>query len=239
MGELIDIDRKEASPLPPICTALVMGKKPQDAEISVVIESELSEIGTVGLYCVDAETGKRWRLDFDIRSTLETDRHAHEGTGEAAGIVDSDTIAECAAAVQAVFGEPIPDQPTAKPARLVKELQSITEMHRDQWPPSLLREQWQILFDHDKGRRKSPQHESRWLNLIGYCLRPGYGVAVDDWRVASVWKALHFKLAFPDGCNAHRVDDHVATHRWRLNSEPTNATRRSLAEGVANTEMET
>ncbi len=101
--------------------------------------------------------------------------------------------------MEAVFGElnPPPEQPTAKPGALVKRLQSITEMHRDEWPPSLLREQWQILFDHDKGRRKSPQHESRWLNLVGYCLRPGYGVAVDDWRVASVWKAIHSKLAFP------------------------------------------
>ncbi|WP_419189339.1 Hsp70 family protein [Stieleria marina] len=196
VGELIDIDRKEASPLPPICTALVMGKKRQNAEINVVIESELSEIGTVGLYCVDAETGKRWRLEFDIRSTLETDRDAHEGIGEAAGIVDSETVAECAGAIESVFGEPIPDQPIGKPARLVKQLQSITEMHRDKWPPSLLREQWQILFDHNQGRHKSPQHESRWLNLVGYCLRPGYGVAVDDWRVASVWKAVHSKLAF-------------------------------------------
>ena len=191
VGELIDIDRKEASPLPPICTALVLGKKRENAEISVVIESELSEIGTVGLYCVAPETGKRWRLEFDIRSTLETDRDAHDGIGETQGIVDSDTVAECSAAVQAVFGDD-----TAKPARLVKQLQSITETHRDQWPPSLLREQWQILFDHNQGRRKSPQHESRWLNLVGYCLRPGYGVAVDDWRVASVWKAVHSKLAF-------------------------------------------
>ena len=201
VGELIDIDRKELSPLPPICTALVMGKKRQDAEISVVIESELSEIGTVGLYCVDPDSGKRWRLDFDIRSTLETDRDAHQGTGEAAGIVDSDTVAQCAAAVQAIFGDPVAGErkmdPARQPSRLVKQLQTITDMHRDKWPPSLLREQWQILFDHKQGRRKSPQHESRWLNLIGYCLRPGYGVAVDDWRVASVWKAIHAKLVFP------------------------------------------
>ncbi|MFK8115598.1 MAG: Hsp70 family protein [Rubripirellula sp.] len=197
VGELIDIDRKETTPLPPICTALVLGKKRQDAEIRVVIESELSEIGTVGLFCVDPETGKRWRLEFDIRSTLETDREAHQGTGEAAGIVDSDTVAECAGAVKAVFGEPTADQAPVQPSALVKRLHSITEMHRDKWPPSLLREQWQILFDHDKGRRKSPQHEARWLNLVGYCLRPGYGVAVDDWRVASVWKAIHSKLAFP------------------------------------------
>ena len=44
------------------------------------------------------------------------------------------------------------------------------------------------------GRRKSPQHEARWLNLLGYALRPGYGLAVDDWRVAETWKRLGGKV---------------------------------------------
>jgi hypothetical protein len=28
------------------------------------------------------------------------------------------------------------------------------------------------------GRKKSPRHEVRWLNLSGFCLRPGFGVRV-------------------------------------------------------------
>ena len=44
---------------------------------------------------------------------------------------------------------------------------------------------------------ESPEHEARWLNLAGFCLRPGYGVAVDDWRVQQTWRLLHGKLAFP------------------------------------------
>src|SRR5947209_146492 len=34
----------------------------------------------------------------------------------------------------------------------------------------------------------SPDHEARWLNLTGFSLRPGYGLAVDDWRVAQTWR---------------------------------------------------
>ncbi|TWU04882.1 hsp70 family protein [Stieleria varia] len=195
VGELIGIDRAELSPLPPICTALVLGRRKQDETIRVVIEAELSEIGTVGLFCVDADSGKRWRLEFDIRSTLETDREAHSGEGETAGIIDAETVAGCESAIAEVFDADERDK-SQKPGKLVRQLQSITEMHRNQWPPSLLREQWQFLFDHHEGRRKSEQHESRWLNLVGFCLRPGYGVAVDDWRVSSVWKTIHGKLAF-------------------------------------------
>ncbi len=200
VGQLIEIDRSEASPLPPICTAIVEGKRKHDQTIRVVIEAELSEIGTVGLHCVDLDSAKRWRLDFDIRSTLETDRDAHDGTGEAAGIVDSETVTLCADAIAGVFGKQghsTESCPETKPSKLVKHLQSLTEMNRHRWPPSLLREQWQCLLNESEGRRKSAQHEARWLNLLGYCLRPGYGVAVDDWRVDQTWRSVYGKLAFP------------------------------------------
>ncbi|KAA1260031.1 Chaperone protein DnaK [Rubripirellula obstinata] len=196
VGQLIEIDRSEASPLPPICTAIVEGKRKQNQSIRVVIESELSEIGTVGLHCVDLDSPKRWRLDFDIRSTLETDRDAHDATGEAAGIVDSETVGMCEDAIESVFAEEA-NSTEAKPSKLVKQLQSVTEMNRHRWPPSLLREQWQCLLDQREGRRKSAQHEARWLNLLGFCLRPGYGVAVDDWRVDQTWRSVYGKLAFP------------------------------------------
>jgi hypothetical protein len=49
------------------------------------------------------------------------------------------------------------------------------------------------------GRKSSASHEARWLNLVGYSLRPGYGMAVDDWRVGEVWRQVHGKLAFASG----------------------------------------
>ncbi|TWU45226.1 Chaperone protein HscA [Novipirellula aureliae] len=196
VGELVQIDRTEMSPLPPICTALVQGKKRLDEEVKVVIEAELSEIGTIGLFCVDAESNKRWRLEFDIRSTLETDREAHTGSGEASGIIDAETMEQCGHAIASVFLNA--DSTTRQPPnKLVKTLQSISELSRNRWPPSLLRDMWQSLIENEQGRRQSAQHEARWLNLVGFCLRPGYGVAVDDWRVAQTWRVIHGKLAFP------------------------------------------
>ena len=192
VDELVPIKRSDMSPLPPICTALVRGRRRDGLQLNVLIESELSEIGTVGMYCVDEDSSKRWKLEFDIRSTLETDRGAHEGTGEAAGIVDTDTVAACAHAITSTFG----NESQIKPNQIVKRLQSLTETNRQNWPPSLLRELWQFLIDDETGRRRSPQHESRWINLVGYCLRPGYGFAVDDWRVQQTWSLLHGKLAF-------------------------------------------
>jgi len=37
-------------------------------------------------------------------------------------------------------------------------------------------------------RKISPEHETRWLNLTGYTLRPGFGDSLDSQRIKSLWK---------------------------------------------------
>jgi hypothetical protein len=54
---------------------------------------------------------------------------------------------------------------------------------------------WEMLIELEPARRQSQHHEARWLNLLGFALRPGYGLALDDWRVAETWRALYGKLA--------------------------------------------
>jgi hypothetical protein len=38
------------------------------------------------------------------------------------------------------------------------------------------------------GRKKSPAYEVRWLNLCGFCLRPGFGHPGDDFRIEQARK---------------------------------------------------
>jgi hypothetical protein len=54
---------------------------------------------------------------------------------------------------------------------------------------------WEALMEFEPGRRRSAVHETRWLNLLGFALRPGYGLAVDDWRVVQTWTTLQGKFA--------------------------------------------
>jgi hypothetical protein len=56
---------------------------------------------------------------------------------------------------------------------------------------------WEVVLDVEPGRRLSDQHEARWLNLLGFCLHPGYGLAVDDWRVAQTWRLYPQRVAHP------------------------------------------
>ena len=86
--------------------------------------------------------------------------------------------------------------PVAAVAAVGKRLEEVLGMGRGEWPTSVLRELWQALIECESGRRLSAQHEARWLNLTGFSLRPGYGLAVDDWRCNETWKLLQGKLAF-------------------------------------------
>jgi len=81
------------------------------------------------------------------------------------------------------------------PNRLMRRLDEASNMRRDDWPVSLLRrigdELIERFFD---GRRKSPEHEARWLNLVGYAYRPGYGLSLDDWRIEQLWRNVQGNL---------------------------------------------
>ncbi len=73
------------------------------------------------------------------------------------------------------------------PETLTKDLEAIIGKSKWSWDIISLRFIWQCLINHKSGRNKSIQHESRWLNLTGFSLRPGYGVAMDDWRTQQTW----------------------------------------------------
>ena len=54
---------------------------------------------------------------------------------------------------------------------------------RDSWTLPAIRRFGEVLIEFAAGRKKSPRHEVRWLNLAGFCLRPGFGVLGDDAQV--------------------------------------------------------
>ncbi len=92
--------------------------------------------------------------------------------------------------LRAVFA----DNGEQPPQRLIRRLARVLESPRAEWPTPLLRRIWDALMDLRQGRGRSAAHEARWLNLLGFSLRPGYGLAVDDWRVAETWRHVQGKL---------------------------------------------
>jgi hypothetical protein len=192
-GEAVAIDREQMTPLPPIRTVIKTRKKGEGERVAVALHARLTEIGTLELWCSEIGGRRSWRLQFDVRSATQTDVAAHVSAAEAEGFVDEAVWQECERLIRGAFGPGGED----KPEGLIKRLSAASGMNRNAWPSSLCRRMWEALMEVEPGRRRSPVHETRWLNLLGFALRPGFGLAVDDWRVAQTWTALSGKFAFP------------------------------------------
>ena len=192
-GAIVPVDPLQMVSLPPIRTVLQSGRKAMADEVSVILHARRTEIGTLELWCAEFKGDRQWRLQFDVRTASKPGMTAHGGAAEAQGFVDESIVDACAMLIRQSFqkkSEGITDRPEG----LVKRLELATGMARAEWPSSLMRNFWEVLLEVDEGRKLSAEHEARWLNLLGFSLRPGYGLAVDDWRVAQTWKMQSTKV---------------------------------------------
>lgn len=85
------------------------------------------------------------------------------------------------------------------PAGEIKRLRSELERllgPRNEWHGTLLRELFALLWDGAGRRRRSPDHERIWLNLAGFCMRPGFGYPLDEWRVKQLWSLYPSGIQF-------------------------------------------
>lgn len=205
-GDLVEVDPEQLRALPPIRTVIRSGKKKAAERVAVQVHARLTEIGTLAVWCSEARGDRSWRLELDVRSAVHSDAVAHEGAGEAAGVVPEETVAACRGLIDETFGR---SGKTARPDQLVKRLEEAVGQTRWDWPPLLLRAIWQALLERQAGRGFSVAHEARWLNLLGFALRPGFGVAVDDWRMARTWQLSHRGLG-------HRRNEMCRGEWWVL-----------------------
>ncbi len=190
-GTLVVAKPGQLAELPSLATLLRGGKRAGRTRMNVRLESKLTEIGTLEIYCVTRDGNNKWKLPFQTRSSPRLARDpADENTPET---VVTETWSEeqlegARQAIEAVYAE---GAPKSVPANLPKELESALGIKRDDWPLAVLRSLWDTLFDLASRRSISAEHEARWYNLVGYVLRPGWGDPLDPFRVELLWKTIH------------------------------------------------
>jgi hypothetical protein len=189
---------------------LTSGRRKSQAEvIPVTLQAQLSDIGTLELWCREATGDRQWQLQFDVRAAAgtrvaETPRAAGVAAGEE--VLDASTLEACGRLIHETFTS---TKPGAEPEGLMRRLEQVTEMPRTAWPSTVLRCFWEAQMAVVAGRQLSSAHEARWLNLAGFALRPGYGMALDDWRVAQTWRVLQ-------GHSQHPHNEMCRTEWWIL-----------------------
>ena len=69
---------------------------------------------------------------------------------------------------------------------------------RNSWPLPTIRQLADWLLEYADGRGRGPALEARWLNLCGFCLRPGFGYPGDDFRIDQARRIYASGLRFPN-----------------------------------------
>lgn len=181
-GEISRLDDDEFVRLPPIATVVQAPSGSTQREVRVQLTTAMTEVGTLEIHCVAVEdAARRWLLEFQLRA-------------ENGGTTDSSTtlparFPDAVQSLERIFGASSQPVDSKEVRRLRGHLEHLLG-RRDDWETVLLRALFDALMQRARRRRRSTEHERLWLNLAGYCLRPGVGDALDEWRIEQLCELL-------------------------------------------------
>jgi molecular chaperone DnaK (HSP70) len=178
LGDVVQFaaDDSELHMHAPLNAVIRYGKKAEERLIPVKLGARLTEIGTLETWCESKIGDNRWRLQFELRK-----KAAEQAERKAAAVVSEQAMRSSLELIQAVFS-PNAKSPTA-PEEVPATLEQTMGLGRNSWPLSAIRQIADAFLATADGRKKSPAYEIRWLNLCGFCLRPGFGYPGDDFRI--------------------------------------------------------
>ncbi len=185
-GDVLNIQPEQLLELPPLHTILRGGKRAGAKRVPVTLAARSTEIGTLELSCVTKDNN-RWKLEFNVRDVVKERRAASDDSVEPT-IVDvfpEEKLQSAGELIRACYSGG-----AVTPQELTKRLEVALEAGRNDWPAGLCRRLWDYLVEVAEQRTKSPAHLSRWYNLAGFSLRPGFGDPIDRYRVEALWKII-------------------------------------------------
>ncbi len=194
-GDVITAEQAEFIELPPVRTVLHYGRKTGSIRIPVSLGVRLNEFGTLDVWCESKETNHRWKLAFQLRKEVEGEFVALQDNG-LEHTLDESAIAGAIALMEGAFNSSPRTSAEVTPENLIKKMEQLLDLDRKSWPLFAIRKMWDALIRLKERRKASAMHESRWLNLTGFLLRPGFGYELDDMRIRELWKIFLADLQF-------------------------------------------
>ena len=203
-GAVVTLNEDEVHRHAPLITTLRYGKKSRQVELAAQLTMSFTEVGTLELWLNSLNSDHRWRLQFQLRGAQAAIEHEEEEAAaeESQTVISEEALALAEGLIRAVFGGPVDalklkEDEAVTPQNLVGRIETVFGYGKDAWPMIAIRKLCDTLADVADGRKKSPRHEARWLNLFGFCLRPGFGAPADDWRISQARKIYMAGLKFP------------------------------------------
>jgi molecular chaperone DnaK (HSP70) len=186
VGDVIALDPElhEHSPLDAV---IRFGKPTEQRMIPVKLGAKLTEVGTLETWADSKISEHRWRLEFQLRRA-----RAAAAAAKPAAVISDEALAQALTRIDEVF------RSNGAPEELPSRLEQSIGLGRNSWPLSALRRLADQFLECADGRKRSAAHELRWLNLAGFCLRPGFGFPGDDLRIEQARRIYAGGLVFPN-----------------------------------------
>ena len=173
-GEVVefapDEDIHQHAPL----EAVIRFGKGGERLVPVKLGARLTETGTLETWCDSKISENRWRLQFQLRKAAKVQ-------SKPGAVVSQQAVDSASELVRGAFvkGEIAPEE-------LPSKLEAALGLGRGSWPVDVIRKLADVFIETVEHRKRSAAYEARWLNLGGFCLRPGFGYVGDEFRIEQV-----------------------------------------------------
>jgi DNA-K related protein/Hsp70 protein len=199
-GQIVSFERRDDMSDPagdprlhtPLRAVIRFGKG-GERHIPVTLGARLNEVGTLETWAESKISEHRWRLQFQLRKTGDAPQPASLGDVKSTAVVSPEAQEAAEALIAQVFEKGTSVFP---PEQLPARLEQALGLGRSSWPLATIRALADKLLQLSDGRRKNAPHEVRWLNLTGFCLRPGFGFPGDDFRIEQARRIYAGGLTF-------------------------------------------
>ncbi len=162
--------------------------------VPVALGARLSEVGTLETWAESKISEHRWQLQFQLRKSADGAEPGPVATAVRSGaVISAEAQGNAESLIEQVFGDSAYGLP---PEQLPARLEQVLGLGRLSWPLATIRTLADRLLELAAGRTKNAAHEARWLNLTGFCLRPGFGFPGDDFRIEQARRIYAGGLTF-------------------------------------------
>jgi actin-like ATPase involved in cell morphogenesis len=196
LGDVVEFDGKDPDlhMHAPLQAVIRFGKRTEERTVPVRLGARLTEVGTLEIWADSRVSEHRWRLQFELRKAVKE----AEARPRPAAVISETAMQQARQLIVDTFGP----TGTAAPEELPSKLEQTLALGRNSWPLPTIRQLADWLLEVSEGRGKAPSYEVRWLNLTGFCLRPGFGFPGDDYRIEQVRRIYAGGLKFPNHVEA-------------------------------------
>lgn len=178
-GDIVEFDNNDPDlhMHAPLQAVIRFGRKTEERTVPVKLGARLTEVGTLEIWADSRVSEHRWRLQFELRKAAQT-----KEASRPAAVISETAMTQAHELLESTFGS----KSTVLPQDLPGKLETVLALGRNSWPSTTIRQLADWMLELADGRGKGPAFEVRWLNLCGFCLRPGFGFPGDDFRIEQV-----------------------------------------------------